>query len=162
MQTALPGRTLVAPHDGAVRRWHVRGARGEVALRVIRRRGGNFVAVGGSGYERVDGGLASFAADAPIRAGDLIALELAPGSGGGFRGDVAGRDDDPLHLGARSEPLAPNPPPGTGRDEEIMLRVDYVPGRSRLPSPSPARRRPGRPPVAGSPSASSISQAAAG
>ena len=148
MQTALPGRTLVATQDGTVRRWHVRGATGEVALRVIRRRDGRFVAVGGSGYERVDGGLDSFPADAPIRVGDLIALELAPGSGGGYRSDVEGATTTSFISALGARPLAPNPPPGTGRNEEIMLRVDYVRGPVSVPvaitGPAAARASEGR------------------
>ena len=112
MQTALRGRTLAAPRDGVVRRWHVRGARGEVALRVIRRSGAT------SGWSAAAATSASTAAstrsrvDAPIRRGDLLGLELAPGSGGGFRGNGAGRDDDALRLraalrpAARAEPVA--------------------------------------------------------
>jgi hypothetical protein len=134
-QTALPGRVLVASRDGTVRRWHVRGARGEVAMRVIRRRGAKFIVAGGSGYERVDGGVRSFRAAVPIRAGDLVALELGPGSGAGFRESVAGAATTRFLSALSPVPRAPNPPPGLGRSEEILLRVDYEPGSLSAPDP---------------------------
>lgn len=151
LQSALAGRALAASRDGALRAWHVRGARGEVALRVIRRRGPRFVMVGGSGYERVGGGSHSFAVDVPIRRGDLVGLELAPGSGGGYRHGVRGATTTRFVAALRfSAPRAPNAPTGVGRDEELLLRVDYAPGESvRVPralTGAAARRAPaGRP-----------------
>ena len=147
IQTALAGRTLVAPRDGVVRAWHVLGARGEVALRVIRRRKARFVMVGGSGYEHVDAGPRSFRAEVPIRRGDLVGLELSPGSGGGFRRGVraatTARFVAALRYGA---PRRPNPTPTAGRDEELLLRVDYAPGGGAGPARltgSAAQRAPG-------------------
>jgi serine/threonine protein kinase len=43
VQTRLPGRRLVPSAPGAIRRWVVRGARGELALQVVRRRGAGAV-----------------------------------------------------------------------------------------------------------------------
>jgi hypothetical protein len=131
MQTALAGRTLVAPRDGVVRAWHVRGARGEVALRVIRRRGTRFVMAGGSDYERVDGGLHSFHVELTIRRGDRVGLELAPGSAGGFRDAVPHATTTRFVAALRyAMPRTPNPSPGTGRAEELLLRADYAPGQA--------------------------------
>ena len=50
MQTGLPGRPLVAARDGAVVGWAVRGAGGELALQVIRKRRGRFAVVAASPY----------------------------------------------------------------------------------------------------------------
>jgi hypothetical protein len=137
MQSALPGSEVIVPRDGVVIAWHVRGARGDVALRVIRPRSATrFGLVGGSDFETVDEGLHSFRAAVPVRRGDRFGLELAPGAAAGFRTGVPGattsRFIDPL----KSESRRPNPPAGAGRDEELLLRVEYAPGRTIEP---PAR-----------------------
>lgn len=128
LQRALPGRRLVVARAGAVVGWHVRGARGLVALRVIRpRAGGRFASAGGSEFQALDGGLRSFRAALAVRRGDRLGIELAPGAAAGLRATVRGattaRFVDPL----RSESRPPDP--GGGRDEELLLRVDYVPRR---------------------------------
>ena len=134
MQTALAGRALAAPRDGVIRAWHVRDARGELAMRVIRRRGTRFYMVGGSSFETVAAGLDSFRASVTIRRGDLVGLELAPGSGAGFRdaprSATTTRFVGALRFGHRR---APNPSPGSGAGEELLLRVDYAPGHALAP-----------------------------
>ena len=68
VQTRLPGRTLVPPAAGAVRSWVVRGARGELALQVIRARGDRYVSVARTRYERGAGRGRARAAGEPGRA----------------------------------------------------------------------------------------------
>jgi len=53
VQMRLPGRRLVPKKSGAIRRWAVRGARGQLALQVVRRRGDRYVAVARTRYESV-------------------------------------------------------------------------------------------------------------
>lgn len=131
MQTTLPGRVVVVPRDGVVQAWHVRGARGEVAMQVIRRHGETFASIGDSAFQRVGPGLHSFRADLPVRRGDLVGLELAPGSAAGFRRAVRGATTTRFLAALRfDKPRVPNPPPASGRDEELLLRVDYAPGQS--------------------------------
>ncbi len=134
VQTRLRGRPLVPSAAGVIRRWVVRGARGELALQVIRRRGDRFVSVARSGFEPVqDVGVHVLRANLAVRGGDLIGVQLAPGSAIGVRRAVPGAttarwlgqfliEPRPIELGA-----------GSGFDQEILLRVDYTRGaRLRL------------------------------
>jgi hypothetical protein len=131
VQTRLPGRRVVVPRDGAVRAFTVRGARGALALQVLRPRGEAFAAVATSAAADVpDTAVHRLAADLAVRAGDLIAVEMAPGAALGVR-EAAGAMTDrwfgPLH-GARP------PERSAGFERELLVRVDYVPGAApRLP-----------------------------
>lgn len=129
VQARLPGRPLTARTGGAVRRWVVQGARGELALQIVRRRGTRYVAVARSRFERVTGaGPQTFAADLQIRAGDRVGLALAPGAALGVRSAPRGASTErwlgPLSLSPRPVDLGP----GSGLDREIALRAEYVPG----------------------------------
>jgi hypothetical protein len=129
VQTRLPGRRLVPPAPGAIRRWVVRGARGELALQVVRRRGEQYVSVGRSRYERVpDEGVHVLPANLAVRAGDLLGVQLAPGAAIGVRRQVPGAttarwlgqlfvDPRPIELGE-----------GSGFDHELLLRAEYTRG----------------------------------
>jgi hypothetical protein len=135
VQTALPGRPIAPGRAGVVRRWVVRGARGELALQVIRPRGDRYVSVARSRHELVpDDGVHVMSANLPVRPGDWIGVELGPGAAIGVRRDVPGaataRWMGPLFLEAR--PVEQGP--GSGFDHELLLRVDYEPGaRVRVP-----------------------------
>jgi hypothetical protein len=129
VQTRLPGRLLVAPRDGVIRRWEVRGARGEISLQVLGRTRDTFVPGARTGYELVpDEGLHLFRANLPIRAGELVGVEIAPGAAIGIRTDADGattaRWFDPLTIVAR--PIDRRE--GSGFDHELALRVEYLPG----------------------------------
>jgi len=129
VQTGLPRRRLVPPAAGAIRRWVVRGARGELALQVIRRRGDRYVPIARTGYETVpDAGVHVLPANLAVRPGDLIGVQLAPGAAIGVRRGVAGATTarwlGQLFLEPRPIELAA----GSGFDHEILLRVDYSPG----------------------------------
>jgi hypothetical protein len=134
VQAALPGRTLVVPRDGVVRRWAVRSARGELVLAVLRPRGGGAFQVARSPNEFVsDGGVHVFDTNLAVERGDVLGLTLLPGSGVGAReatGATTQRWIPRLGPERRAEL-----PPGTGFDRELLLRVEYVPGaEQRLPS----------------------------
>jgi len=129
VQTRLPGRPVIPRRDGAIRRWTVRGARGVLALQVLRRRGGMFVSTARTRYEQIpDEGVHAFQADLPIREGDEVGVQVAPGAAIGVRRDVRGaqtarsfgpltRTALPVERGERS-----------GFGEEVLLRVEYLPG----------------------------------
>ena len=128
-QTQLGNRSLVAPRDGVIRRWTVRGARGELALQVLRRRGRRFDSIARSTNESVpDEGVHAFPANLPIRTGDLVALEVAPGTAVGVRRDAPGavtaRWFGPLNISVRPVERGPR----SGFDHELLLRVEYLPG----------------------------------
>lgn len=134
-QSRLPGRTVVARRDGVIRRWAVRGARGEVALQVFRRRGDEFVEVARSDYERIpDVGVHVVPVTLPVRAGDRVGLEVTPGAAVGVRPGARAattvRWFGPLTF--RVRPVESGE--GSGFDHELLLRVEYVPGAvSRSP-----------------------------
>jgi hypothetical protein len=133
VQTRLPGRLLVAPRDGVIRSWQVRGARGELALQVLRRQGGRFAVTARSGYEEVpDDGLHVLPAQLPIRAGQVVGVEITPGAAIGVRTDVrapTARWFGPLIWDART----PDRGAGSGFDHELLLRVEYMPGAKWSP-----------------------------
>ena len=132
VQTSLPGRRLAAPSDGVIRSWTVRGARGDLALQVLRPSGERFSWVARTGYERVpDERVHVLAANLPLRAGDVVGVDLAPGAAVGVRRDrggaVTSRWIGPLPLpGVAAHTVALGK--GTGFDHEILLRVEYAPG----------------------------------
>jgi hypothetical protein len=158
VQMRLPGRSVTAGANGAVLRWAVRGASGQLAVQVLRRQRDRFVEVSRSAYERADGpGLHVFRTALPIQAGDMVGLLVQSGAAIGVRrATVAGATTDrwlgPLGVVSRTADRGP----GTGLDRELLLRVEYVPGASaRLPglltgpraASAPAGRRLGALPV---------------
>ena len=136
-QASLPGARLVAPRDGAIYGWTVRGARGEVALQVFRRREGITFQSAKSQYEFVpDERTHRFGTNLPVQRGDIVGLEVTPGAVVGVKKGVRGASTErwlgaPLRGGNRRKA---DRGPGTGFDHELLLRVDYFPGREqRLP-----------------------------
>ena len=129
VQTALPGHRLVARRDGVIRSWVVRGAAGELALQVVAPRGDRFFLRARSELASIpDETLHVLPANMPIRAGDLVGLEITPGAAVGVRPEIGGATTarwlGPLLISPRS----PDREANTGFDHELMLRVDYVPG----------------------------------
>ncbi len=131
-QADLPRRALVARRDGAAFGWTVRDARGEMALQVFRRREGKTFQVAQSQIEVVpDAGIHRFETNLPVEAGDFFALALAPGSAVGTH-NAAGAATERWMPPQRGAPGSePDRGPGTGLDRELLLRVDYFPGRAR-------------------------------
>lgn len=128
VQSAADGSQLVAPADGTITGWSVRGARGEVALDVIRPRGEDTVRVARSQWESA-GNEAPFyfATSLPVERGDQIGIELGSGSSVGLR-DVDGATTErwfDVFGGAYGTPDAG---PGSGMDAELLLRADFVAG----------------------------------
>lgn len=128
-QTRLPGRQVSPASPGVVRRWAVRGARGELALQVLRRRGDRFTAVAHTRYAKITGpDVKVLPANLDVRAGDWLGVQLAPGAAIGVRHGTPGAatarwfgrlslDPRPIELG-----------PATGFDNELLLRVEYAEG----------------------------------
>ena len=130
VQTQLPGRPLAARRAGVIRRWRVRDARGELALTVLRRRGGTFEVVTRAEPVRVENEAAIDVA-LPVAAGDVVGVELTPGAGVGVRRAVSGaamaRWIGPLTI----EPRAPDRDGAIGG--ELLLRVEVEPGATARP-----------------------------
>ena|SRR5690349_4892124 len=126
VQTRLDGRPVAARSDGVARRWVVRGARGELALKVLRQRGGLFYMVARSPYALIrDTGVHVLPANLPVRKGDLVGLAVAPGSAIGVRhttGAITMRQFGSDLQAGRFDHA------GTVRDQEALLRVEYTPG----------------------------------
>ncbi|PTL59002.1 hypothetical protein C7Y72_04735 [Paraconexibacter algicola] len=146
LQTELPGRRTVVPTTGAIRAWTVRGARGELVLQVLRRRGGEIFQVFRSQPTVVpDTGVHRYPLALPALAGDLVALAVLPGARVGLR----------PAAGARTErwfgPVSAQTGPGrtTGFAYDVQMRVELergatVPPPRLLVGAEAARARAGR------------------
>jgi Protein kinase domain len=133
VQTALPGATLVVPEDGVIRRWSVRSAHGELSLAGLRPREGGAVQISRSETEFAENdGVFTFPTDLAVEAGDLVGLVVIEGSGVGARASEGATTERwlPHVAGARK----PEFPPGRGFEDELLLRVEFVPGaKQRIP-----------------------------
>lgn len=128
MQETLPGRTVLAPRDGAIRGWAVRGAVGELALQILRERDGKFKQVSKSQVEVVsDPSPHRFATNLPVESGDAVALVVSPGASVGVR-SVPGATTSRWLPRLRGFFDAPTAGPGSGFDHELLLRAEYAPG----------------------------------
>jgi hypothetical protein len=124
-QRTLGGRPVVVPADGTIASWAVRGARGTLALQVLRGREGGFIDVGRSADATIAGaGVHLEPAHLAVAAGDRIALLVTPGSAIGVRPASSGAATE-RWFGPLLEPARrPDRGVGTGFDDELLLRVD--------------------------------------
>lgn len=129
LQTELPGRRVVVRSDGALRAWAVRGARGELALQVLRRRSGEIFQVARSQPAVVpDAGAHRFTAELAVEAGDVLALAVAPGAQVGRR-PVAG-----AQLERWEGPVGVERREGESSDgQELQLRAEVEAGGTPTP-----------------------------
>jgi hypothetical protein len=129
---SLDGRPVTVPIDGTITSWAVRGARGTLALQVLRGRGSRLLQVAKSREETVPGPEPSlYRTDLHVVAGDRVALEVSPMSAIGVRrsGPRAAND---RWFGPLLEPARPpERPAGSGLDHELLLRVDVRPDAAR-------------------------------
>lgn len=134
-QEALPDRVVLAPRDGAIRGWAVRGAVGELSLQILRERDAKLKQVSKSQVELAsDASPHRFVTNLPVESGDAIALVVSPGAGIGVRDGVSGATTSRWLPRLRGFFESPTAGPGSGFDHELLLRADYVPnGEVRLP-----------------------------
>jgi hypothetical protein len=127
-QRELSGRPIVAPVDGTITSWAVRGARGTLALQVLRGRGSRLVQVDRSRDEAIPGTDVHVArSDLTVAAGDRLALEVFPTATVGIRRSGPRATVD-RWFGPLLEPARlPERPAGAGLDHELLLRVDIRP-----------------------------------
>jgi len=129
VQPRLPGATTVVPENGVIRRWSVRGAKGELTLVVARPREGGALQIAASSTETVGSAeVQTFPADIAVERGDLVGVRLTTGSAVGVRHGASGATTSrwlpPLTgLGRPADRGA-----GTGFDDELLLRVGILPG----------------------------------
>jgi hypothetical protein len=125
-QSTISGKQVEVRRAGVIRRWAVRGASGDLTLQVIGQRHGKVFLRGFSQVERVsDLGPHAFETDVSVRAGDRIAVLLAPGAAVGVRLGAA------RTLALRrdgSVPFEPQQRESSGLEGELMLRADIEPG----------------------------------
>jgi len=132
-QVDLPDGRVVIPEDGAILGWAVTGARGELALQVLRRQAGGWSQVARSQYEFVNNGAPHrFATNLDVSAGDAIALEVTTGGAFGLAARDGATTQRWLPTRRGKPPLPPDRSPGTGLDGEVLVRADYVPGGERV------------------------------
>jgi hypothetical protein len=127
-QRDLAGRPVTVTADGTITSWAVRGARGTLALQVLRGRGARLLEIDRSADETVPSTRLHLAkADLAVAVGDRVGLVVTPGAAVGIseRGARATIDRwfGPLLGPAR----LPERPPGSGLDHELLLRVDISP-----------------------------------
>lgn len=134
-QTELGSTQLVAPADGLITGWAVRGASGEIALDVIRPRGSDTTRIARSQWESAgNGGSFHFDTSLPVERGDLIAVELGRGSAIGVRDSddaTVERWSDTMG-GAYGDPDPDHKVP-VGLESELVLRADFVAGADMEP-----------------------------
>ena len=129
VQSKSPGAPLIAPADGTIVAWSVRGARGELSLDVIRPGGADTIRVTKSQWETA-GNTAPhrFRADLPVERGDQIGLQLGRGAEIGVRDSGTATTQRWLDvLGGFYG--APDRGAGTGFDHELLVRAEFVAGR---------------------------------
>jgi hypothetical protein len=127
VQSALPGAEILVPADGAIVGWAVRGARGELALDVIRPRGSDTIRAGRSQWEFAGNpGPHRFETRLPVEAGDQIGVELGPGASIGVS-DAEGAATQRWLQPKGGFYGAPDRGPNTGLDYEVALRAEFVP-----------------------------------
>jgi hypothetical protein len=86
VQVRLPGTSVAAGGSGTIRTWTVVGARGSLSLQVVHPRGRGYVWRARTPFIRVpDEGKHVLPAELPVRAGDMIAVNVAPGAAIGVR-----------------------------------------------------------------------------
>jgi hypothetical protein len=127
-QRELAGRAVTVPVDGTIRSWAVRGARGTLALQVLRGRGARLVQVDRSADAVIpDTRVHVVRSDLAVAAGDRVALLVAPDAEIGIRRGGKRATND-RWFGPLLEPARrPERPAGTGLDHELLLRVDVDP-----------------------------------
>jgi hypothetical protein len=136
----VPGRTFRSPMDGVVVRWRVKGARGELRLRVLRPPkpdDGNTATGAGSSEIRTPSSTAEEAFDTrlPIQAGDRIALDQlepsvlsSPSPAVGTRTDPSATRDrwvPPLADGETRTADVPD------ESNEVVYNADIEPDQDR-------------------------------
>jgi hypothetical protein len=134
LQARLPGRAVVVPSDGLVRRWAVRDAAGELQLQVLRSRDGAYHQLAVSRSEFVsDGQVHAFPTDLAVEAGDLLSLHVVSGSGVGIRPAAAATTYRwlPRLRGIQRRPGTGGP----GLAGELLLRIEFVPGAKQTLPP---------------------------
>lgn len=131
VQTKSPGAQLIAPADGTIVGWSVRGAQGDLALDVIRPGGDDTIRVGRSQWETA-GNVAPhrFETDLAVERGDQIGLQMGPGARIGVR-DVQGNTTRRWFDVVGGFYGSPDRGRGSGFDHEVLVRAEFVAGRKQ-------------------------------
>ena len=129
LQAKNAGARLIAPADGTIVAWSVRGAQGELALDVIRPGGDDTIRVTKSQFETA-GNVAPhrFRTDLAVERGDQIGLQMGPGARIGVR-DAEGATTQRWLRRVGGFYGRPDRGPGTGFDHEVLVRAEFVAGR---------------------------------
>ncbi len=136
VQAGLPGARVVVPRNGTIRRWSVRGARGEVRLAILRPRDGGAFQIALSPTETVGSAeVQTFETDIEVERGDLVGLIPTRGSGLGVRTGVRGATTQRWIPPVPGVGRPADRGPGSGFDNELLLRVGIQPGGKRRATP---------------------------
>ncbi len=122
------------PADGTITSWAVRGARGTLALQILRGSGNRLLEVGQSADVTISGtGVHVVRSDLAVVAGDRVGLAVFPGAAIGIRGGTPRTAIERWFGPLLNPPRRPERPAGTGLDRELLLRVDIGPSDPRAP-----------------------------
>ncbi|HEX5910466.1 MAG TPA: serine/threonine-protein kinase [Thermoleophilaceae bacterium] len=131
VQARNAGAKLIVPADGTIVGWSVRGARGEMALDVIRPSGEDTIRVNRSPFETAgNAGPHRFRTDMAVERGDLVGLQLGPGARIGVR-DADGATTRRWFGVVGGFYGSADRGPGTGFDHEVLVRAEFVAGRKQ-------------------------------
>ena len=134
-QIDLAGSKVVVPEDGEIVGWTVRGARGELALDVIRPRGEDTIRVARSQWESVSNEAPSrFPTSLPVERGDVIGVELGQGGAIGVT-DTEGATTNRWLAPTGGAYGKPDFDEGTGFDLQVLVRAEFVAGATPKPPP---------------------------
>jgi hypothetical protein len=140
LNTALPekGASVASPASGVVVRWRLQGAKGgPFFLRVLRPNGlGAFTAVGTSNPAMASGpGLQTFAANVPIKAGDLLAVDVTNATDELGFATAAGASFTTIFPSPFEGATVPAREPKSGKEVELSAEVQPTPAVTEI-SPS--------------------------
>lgn len=130
--TELPekGANLASPETGTIVRWRMQGAKGgPFYLRVLRPNGiGAYTAVATSNPVTASGGLQTFAANVPIKTGDLIGVDPSnPTDELGFATSVSGAAYSTIFPTPLEGATVPSREPKSGKEIELSAEVQPAP-----------------------------------
>ena len=140
-----PGANVTSPVNGTIVQWRVSSTGvGQFAIRVLHPVSGHYVGAGTSSGNVPSAGLHSFAANLPIQAGDLLAIDIPDANidGTGINGQNFGVSGST--FGVWIPPVADGGPSGfeddfTGQEMLFNADVQFTPSTTP-PAPAPPKK----------------------
>lgn len=132
-----PGANVTSPVTGSIVRWRVATTgTGQYSLRVLRPTGsGQYVAVGADGQTVSSAGAQTFSTSLPIRAGDLLGVDIPTNGVDGIAGIQASGSNWALWSpSVGSTPATPTDQAHDGFEVYLNADVEYTPASDGPPA----------------------------